>query len=111
MTFGISDIRNMKKVGRPSLKHPRRFGAFIRFSAAEWESLHEALRVEFPVARRRPTLAEWLRDLVVAHATEVLQVQVTRSGVRHLEGGVADWKRWRIAKAVQRAAKLRRRRR
>ncbi len=99
----------MATIGRPRLKHPRRDGAFVRFSDAEWGSLQEALRVEFPVSGRRPSLPEWLRDLVVAHATQVLQVEVTRSGVRHLDGGVASWKRWRLARAVKRAARRRRR--
>jgi len=44
----------------------------------------------------------------VAHASEVLRVDVTRAGLQRQKGGVADWKRWRIAKAVRRAAKRRR---
>jgi hypothetical protein len=96
--------------GRPPIKYPRRHGAFVRFSEAEWGALQHALYIEFPVHERKPSLPEWLRDLVVAHATDILQVEVTRSGLRHLDGGVADWKRWRIARAVKRAAKHRRRR-
>jgi len=65
---------------------------------------------EFPVADRRPSMAEWLRDLVVAHASEVLGVDVTRAGLRHQDGGVPDWKRWRLATAVKRAVPRQRRR-
>jgi hypothetical protein len=53
-------------------------------------------------------MAAWLRDLAVAHATEILQVEVTRSGLRHLQGGVPDWQRWKLARAVSRAATRRR---
>ncbi len=108
-TFGYQKV--MADLGRPPVPYPRLQGAFIRFSDAEWGALRRALESEFPVASRRPTLPEWLRDLAVAHATEVLQVAVTRGGIRHLEGGVPDWKRWRITRAVRRAAKRRRRRR
>jgi hypothetical protein len=69
-----------------------------------------ALSREHPVASRRPTLPEWIRDLIVAHAGAVLEVDVTRSGLRHLEGGAPDWKRWRLARAVRRASGRRRRR-
>lgn len=100
----------MSDFGRPLVAHPRVHGAFIRFSDAEWGALQRALETEHPVSSRRPTLSEWLRDLAVAHATQVLQVEVTRGGVRHLDSGAPDWKRWRIAKAVRRAAKRRRRR-
>lgn len=69
-----------------------------------------ALEVEHPVATRRPTVPEWARDLLVAHAGQTLGVEVTRSGLRHQQGGVADWKRWRLATAVKRAVERRRRR-
>src|SRR5438046_1802192 len=98
----------MARMGRPALPHPRRTGVFIRFSDCERGAIEQALRSEHPVATRWPTVASWLRDLAVAHATEVLRVEVTRSGLRHLSGGVADWKRWRLARAVQRAAPRRR---
>src|SRR6185295_461008 len=101
----------MARTGRPPIEHPRGKGAFVRFSATEWGSAVRALAMEHPVAERRPTLAEWIRDLVVAHASEVLRVEVTRAGLRHQPGGVADWKRWRLAKAVRQAAGRRRRRR
>lgn len=99
----------MPKLGRPPDPYPRRHAVLIRFSDTEAGALEHALAVEHPVAARRPTLVEWLRDLAVAHAAEVLQVDVTRAGVRHQEGGVPDFKRWRLARAVRRAA-LRRRR-
>lgn len=95
-------------MGRPPLKHPRSKGLFIRFSGTEYGSLLRALEAEHPVARRRPNLSEWARELLVAHASEVLGVAVTRTALQHQEGGVADWKRWRIAKAVRQAAKRRR---
>ncbi len=101
----------MSRLGRPALPFARRHGAFVRFSDTEWGALERAIAAEHPVAGRRPTVPEWLRDLAVAHATEVLQVEVTRGGIRHLSGGVPDWKRWRIAHAVRKAAKRRRRRR
>jgi len=69
-----------------------------------------ALEAEYPVVTRRPTLPEWARDLLVAHASQTLGVEVTRSGLRHQAGGVADWKRWRLAAAVNRAVRRRRRR-
>jgi len=82
----------------------------VRLSDTEWGAVRRALESEHAVASRRPTLAEWIRDLVVAHSTEVLGVQVTRAGLRHLPGGAPDWKRWRLARAVRRAAVRRRRR-
>jgi hypothetical protein len=82
----------------------------VRFSDTEWGALVRALAVDHPVARRRPTLAAWLRDLAVAHAGELLAVEVTRGSLRHLRGGVPEWKRWRLARAVRRAARRRRRR-
>jgi hypothetical protein len=73
--------------------------------------LLRALESEHPVGARRPTLSEWARDLLVAHASEVLSVAVTRAGLRHQPGGVPDWKRWRLARAVRLAARRRRPRR
>jgi len=101
----------MTQLGRPVLPHARKHGAFVRFSETEWGALQRAREVEHPLAVRRPTFPEWLRDLAVAHASQVLQVEVTRSALRHLCGGAPDWKRWRIARAVRKAAKRRRRRR
>ena len=99
----------MARTGRPPLQHPRREGLFIRFSSTEFGSLRKALEVEHPVAKGRPTLSEWARELLVAHASQVLEVDVTRSGLRRQPAGAADWKRWRLAKAVRGAAKRRRR--
>jgi hypothetical protein len=98
----------MAKLGRPPERHPRRFGVFVRFSDTETGAIIRALAVDHPVASRRPSLSEWVRDLVVAHASELLAVQVTRAGLRHAAGGISDWKRWRLARAVRRAV-LRRR--
>src|SRR3989304_722593 len=98
----------MTRTGRPPLRHPRREGLFIRFSRTEFGSLQRALEAEHPVAQRRPNLSEWARELLVAHASEVLRVDVTRAGLQRQKGGVADWKRCRIAKAVGRAGKRRR---
>jgi hypothetical protein len=95
-------------MGRPSLKHPRSKGLFIRFSRTEFGALLRAIRSEHPVARRRPTLSEWAREFLVAHASEVLGVEVTRASLQRQKGGAADWKPWRIAKAVRKAAKRRR---
>lgn len=83
----------------------------MRFSDTEWGAIQEALRRDHVVARRRPSLPEWIRDLMVAHASEVLRVEVTRSALRASPGGAPDWKRWRLAKAVRRAAPRRRKRR
>ena len=94
----------MARTGRPVLPYARRHGAFVRFSETEWGALKRALEAEHPIAARRPTLPEWLRDLAVAHATQVLQVEVRRGSIRHLSGGAPDWKRWRIAPAVRKAA-------
>jgi hypothetical protein len=52
--------------------------------------------------------SEWIRDLMVAHAGEVLRVEVTRARLPHAPGGVPNWKRWRLARAVRRAAPRRR---
>ena len=98
----------MAKKGRPLEPHARRTGLFIRFSDTEMGALERALQAENSVAARRPTMAAWLRDLAVAHATEVLRVEVTHSGLRHLNGGAPDWKRWKLARAVRRAATRRR---
>jgi hypothetical protein len=99
----------MSRIGRPPISHPRSRGVFVRFSGTEWGAAEQALAVEHPVAERRPTFAEWIRELVVAHSSEVLRVDVTRAGLKHQSGGVADWKRWRLAKAVRQAARRRRR--
>ena len=101
----------MVQIGRPPIPHPRQRGAFIRLSDTEWGAVLRAIEAEHPVAERRPSLSEWIRDLVVAHTSSVLGVSVTRAGLRHTPGGVADWKRWRIARAVRRAAPKRRKRR
>ena len=101
----------MARLGRPPLPHARRNGVFVRLSGTERGAVERALEAEHPVPARRPTLAEWIRDLVVAHAGEILGVEVTRAALRHAEGGVPDWKRWRIARSVRRAASRRRRKR
>ncbi len=94
--------------GRPPVPHPRQHGVYVRFSDTEWGALQEALRRDHAVAGRRPALPEWIRDLVVAHASQVLDVEVTRAGLRAAPGGAPDWKRWRLAQAVRRAAPRRR---
>jgi len=101
----------MAKMGRPPVTHPRQHGVFVRFSDTEWGSMVEALAREHSVAARRPSFAEWIRDLMVAHASAVLEVEVTRSALRPARGGAPQWKRWRLARAVRRAASRRRRRR
>src|SRR5438034_914745 len=98
----------IKKTGRPRLAHPRRRGLFVRFSDTEWGALASAVKREHP-GTVRPTLADWTRDLLVAHASQVLGVAVTRTDLRHQRGGVPNFKRWRIARAVKRAAASRRR--
>jgi hypothetical protein len=75
----------------------------VRFSDTEWGALHEALSVEYPVPARRPTVPEWIRDLLVAHASEILRVDVSRAALRRSPDGAPDWKRWRLARAVRRA--------
>jgi len=79
--------------GWPPGPHPRQQGVFVRFSDTEWGALQQARRVDHPVAGRRPTLPEWIRDLVVAHASEVLRVEVTRAALRPSPGGAPNWKR------------------
>jgi hypothetical protein len=98
----------MARRGRPPEPFARYQGVFVRFSDTEWGALQQARQSEHPVPARRPTLPAWIRDLVVAHASEVLQVEVTRAGLRHAPGGVPNWKRWRLARAVRRAASHRR---
>ena len=94
--------------GRPPVPHPRQQGVFVRFSDTEWGALQQALLRDHPVAGRRPPLPEWIRDLVVAHASQILQVEVTRAALRSAPGGAPDWKRWRLTQAVRRAAPRRR---
>lgn len=77
---------------------------------AELGAIEQAMHRDHVVASRRPSLPEWIRDLVVAHASELLEVEVTRSALRHQPGGAPDWKRWRLARAVRRAAGRRRKR-
>ena len=101
----------MTKLGRPPIAYPRRHGVFVRFSDTEWGSMQQALSCEHPVASRRPTAPQWIRDLVVAHCSAVLEVEVTRSAIRAVIGGAPNWKRWRLARAVRRAASRRRKRR
>src|SRR3972149_6433743 len=98
----------MARTGRPPLRHPRREGRFIRFSQTEFGSLQRALEAEHPVAQRRPNLSEWARELLVAHASEVLRVDVTRAGLQRQKGGGADWKRWRMPRAAGGPANRRR---
>ena len=81
----------------------------MRFSDTEWGAPQQALAIDHPVSGRRPPLPEWIRDLVVAHASAVLRVEVTRAALRPSPGGAPDWKRWRLARAVRRAAPRRRR--
>jgi|SRR5206468_13038169 len=101
----------MRKLGRPPVPHPRRHGVFVRFSDTEWGAIQQAVSREHPVAARRPSIPEWIRELVVAHAGVILEVEVTRADLRHAAGGAPNWKRWRLARAVRRAAVRRRRRR
>jgi hypothetical protein len=101
----------MAKLGRPPVANPRNHAVLVRLSDTEWGAIVQALAREHPVADRSPTMAEWARDLLVAHASEVLRVEVTRAGLRHQTGGVAEWKCWRLARAVRLAARRRRRRR
>jgi len=101
----------MAKRGRPPVSHPRRHGVFVRFSDTEWGALQQALARDHPVSFRRPNIPEWIRDLIVAHASEVLQVEVTRSALRSMPGGAPDWKRWSLTRAVRRAAPRRRKHR
>jgi hypothetical protein len=98
----------MARRGRPPEPFARYQGVFVRFSDTEWGALQQARQTEHPAPTRRPPLAEWIRDLMVAHASEVLQVEVTRAGLRHAPGGAPNWKRWRLARAVRRAAPRRR---
>ncbi len=98
----------MARLGRPPEPYPRRQGIFGRVSDIEWGALRQALQAEYPVPGRRPTLPEWIRDLIVAHAGEVLGVAVTRASLRHTPGGAPNWKRWRLTRAVRRAAPRRR---
>jgi hypothetical protein len=98
----------MARIGRPPEPFPRRLGLYVRFSDAELGALRRALYSEFPVASRRPSLVAWLRDLAVAQATEILRVEVTRAGLRRMRGGLPDWKRWKLARLVKRAATRRR---
>lgn len=98
--------------GRPPLQNARYASVLVRFSDTEHGALTEALVRDYPVPSRRPSMAAWVRDLMVAHAGQVLGVDVTRGALRgRARGGVADWKRWRLAKAVRRAVARRRRRR
>src|SRR3990172_5758752 len=101
----------MSKLGRPPVSHPRRHAAFVRFSYTEWGAIQVALGREHPVATRRPSVPEWIRDLIVAHAGAVLEVDVTRSALQHADQGAPNRKRWKLAKAVRRAAPRRRKRR
>ena len=94
----------MAKLGQPALPHPRRQGIFVRFSDTERGALERALQAEHLVSHRRPPLPEWIRDLVVAHAGQILGVDVTRATLRPATGGIPNWKRWRLARAVRRAA-------
>ena len=107
---GLVDITKsrMPRTGRPPVAFPRRAGVYVRFSDTEIGALTRALEAEHPVTQRRPSLAGWLRDLAVAHASAVLEVEVTRSGLRHSDGGAPDWKRWKLARAVKKAAGRRR---
>jgi hypothetical protein len=94
--------------GRPPLPDARSQGVFVRFSDTEWGALQQALRTEHPGPAPRPTLPQWIRDLVVAHAGAVLRVEVTQARLGPVRGGAPDWKRWRLAQAVRRARPHRR---
>ncbi len=101
----------MPKLGRPRVAHPRRHGAFVRFSDTEWGALEQALLREQPVAARRPTVAEWIRDVVVGHCGVVLEAGVTRAALQPVSGGAPNGKRCGLARAVRCAASRRRKRR
>jgi hypothetical protein len=98
----------MARRGRPPEPFARYQGVFVRFSDTEWGALQQARQTEHPAPTRRPTLSEWIRDLMVAHASEVQQVEVTRAGLRHAPRRAPNWKRWRLARALRRAAPRRR---
>ena len=98
----------MARRGRPPEPFARYQGVFVRFSDTEWGALQQARQTEHPVPARRPPLPGWIRDLVVAHASAVLRVEVTRAALRPTPGGAPNWKRWRLAQAVRRAAPRRR---
>ena len=105
----IKDIINSEAGLGPSKRaHPRARGLFLRLSDMELGALERALAAEHPFANRRLRLVAWLRDLAVTHASEVLKVEVTRAGLRHQQGGVPNWKRWRLQRAVRAAARRRR---
>lgn len=92
----------MLKLGRPNARYPRRHGLFVRFSDAEWGGLKKALEVWEPVKARRPALVEAVREVLVGWSSELLQVNVSRGGISHQQGGQSEWKTWRIKKAVKR---------
>src|SRR3990172_2640192 len=101
----------MARRGRPPVPHPRRHGVFVRFSDTEWGAIQQAVARDHEIYSRRASIPEWVRDLVVAHASEVLEVEVTRSALQPVPGGAPDWKRWSLARAVRRAAPRRRKHR
>jgi hypothetical protein len=81
----------------------------VRFSDTEWGALEQARGRDHSVAGRRPTLPQWIRNVVVAHGSAILGVEVTRAALRRSAGGAPDWKRWQLGRAVRRAAPRRRR--
>ena len=98
----------MAKRGRPPVPHPRHHGVFVRFSDTEWGAIQQALMRDTAVTSRHLNIPEWIRDLIVAHASEVLQVEVTRAALRSMPGGAPNWKRWSLTRAVRHAAPRRR---
>lgn len=96
-------------MGRPRARFPRRRGLFVRFSDVEWESFKKALEAWEPVKSRRPNLSEAGREVLLAWASSVLRVEVGRAGLGRQKGGVSDFKRWRLRKAVKRNLQSRRR--
>jgi hypothetical protein len=76
-----------------------------RCSGVLWS---ETLQRDHALAGRRPTLPEWIRDLVIAPVSEILGVEVTRCALRGSAGGAPDRKRWAPSRAVRRAAPRRR---
>ena len=98
----------MARRGRPLAPFAKYQGVFVRFSDTEWGALQQARQTEHPAPTRRPTRSEWIRDLMAAHAKEVLQVEVTRArsamepAVRRTGSDGA------LARAVRRAAPRRR---
>lgn len=95
------------KIGRPAEKFPREHTVLVRLSDAECAALKRALAIDYPGARK-PALATYAREVLVAGVGAVLDMTVRRDRIDR--DAPASFAAWRSAKRATKTAAKRRRR-